>query len=222
MMKVAIIDYGAGNLRSAAKAFERIAREEGMDIAVDITGKADQVAAADRLVLPGDGAFADCMHGLAAIDGMSEALEEAVIHRARPFLGVCVGMQLMAERGLEFGECSGLGWIGGQVEALPVIEGGPQLPHMGWNDFDHIADHPVLTGIRPGDHAYFVHSYHFRATDPAHVLADVEFSSPVSAVSGGAVTAIIGRDNIIGTQFHPEKSQATGLRLLKNFLHWNP
>ena len=184
------------------------------------------MAAAGRIVLPGVGAFADCMRGLTSLAGMAEALDEAVRRKARPFLGVCVGMQLMAGRGLEHGDHAGLGWVPGQVSRLEPAGGSLKIPHMGWNDLrippDQAADqavglaagHPVLAGIRTGDHAYFVHSYGFSCTEPAHLLATVDY--------GGPVTAVIGRDNMVGTQFHPEKSQATGLRLITNFLKWRP
>jgi len=223
MSSVAIIDYGSGNLRSAAKAFERAAAEAGTGQRIDVTADPAVVAAADRVVLPGVGAFADCRRGLGAIDGMIEALEQAVIAGGRPFLGICVGMQLMATRGLEHGETAGFGWIPGEVVAIePVPEpGGPALkiPHMGWNELDiRASGHPLFeglsvdTGARP--HAYFVHSYHLRADDPAQVLATVAY--------GGAITAAVGRDNLAGTQFHPEKSQEVGLRLIANFLRWKP
>ena len=212
-MTTVIIDYGSGNLRSAAKAFERAARENGGDT-VAVSAAPDAVRAADRVVLPGVGAFADCRAGLLALDGMAEALEAAVIARGRPFLGICVGMQLMATQGLEHGRHDGFDWVPGAVEALTPAPGRP-VPHMGWNDLNiRRSDHPVLAGVETGAHAYFVHSYAFRAADPAHVLAETDYGTPVAAV--------VGRDNMIGTQFHPEKSQATGLRLIANFMSWTP
>lgn len=214
-MTVAIIDYGSGNLRSAAKAFERAIREAGRDEAVEVTADPGAVRAADRVVLPGVGAFADCKAGLLGLPGMIEALTEAVMDKGRPFLGICVGMQLMAEIGREHGEHAGLGWIPGAVEALAPNDPALKIPHMGWNQLEIAASgHPVLAGIEPGAHAYFVHSYAIRCGDPAHVLATVDY--------GGPVTAMIGRDNMVGTQFHPEKSQRTGLRLIGNFLNWRP
>ncbi len=212
-MTTAIIDYGSGNLRSAAKAFERAARENGGD-AIVVTASPDVVRGADRIVLPGVGAFADCRAGLLALDGMAAALTAAVIDGGRPFLGICVGMQLMATQGLEHGTHDGFGWIPGTVEALTPAPGRP-VPHMGWNDLRvNTPDHPVLAGVETGAHAYFVHSYAFNAADPAHVLAETDYGVPVAAV--------IGRDNLVGTQFHPEKSQETGLRLIANFLSWTP
>ncbi len=219
-MTVAIIDYGSGNLHSAAKAFRRAAREGGGERIV-ITADAGQVAVADRVVLPGVGAFADCLAGLKAVGGMMAALEEAVVNRARPFLGMCVGMQLMATRGLEDGVHKGFGWIDGDV--APLAEGKAQagglpvyrIPHMGWNDLNvTAASHPLFAGIESGAHVYFVHSYHFMCKKPDDVLATVDY--------GGPITAVVGRDNLAGTQFHPEKSQATGLRLIANFLEWRP
>jgi glutamine amidotransferase len=220
-MTVAIIDYGSGNLRSAAKAFERAARESGTNERVVVTSSPAEVAAADRIVLPGVGAFADCRRGLDAVPGMVDALTDSVIGKGRPFLGICVGMQLMAERGLEHGEHAGLGWLQGNVVAL-TPEGvdspggiGFRVPHMGWNDLNIAAvSHPVFAGIPAGGHAYFVHSYHMQCHNPGHVLATVAY--------GQTVTAVVGRDNIVGTQFHPEKSQDMGLRFIANFLAWRP
>jgi glutamine amidotransferase len=212
-----VIDYGSGNLRSAAKAFERAVVEGGHDIRILVTGDASDVAKADRIVLPGVGAFADCRRGLDAVPGLVEALEAQVIRRGRPFLGICVGMQLMAERGLEFETTRGLGWIRGDVVAIPPGTGTAALkvPHMGWNDLAiRCPDHPVLAGIESSRHAYFVHSFKVEPTDPAECLASVAY--------GGDVAAVIGRDNLVGTQFHPEKSQETGLRLIGNFLSWRP
>ena len=214
VMKVAIVDYGSGNLRSAAKAFERMAAEEGIAARVEVTDEPETVALADRVVLPGVGAFADCRRGLAAVPGLEAALREAVIARARPFLGICVGMQLMAERGREFETTEGLGWIGGEVIAIEPRDPDLKIPHMGWNEIVSRAAHPLLAGLAVGAHAYFVHSYHYRLADPAHLLADTDY--------GGHLAAVIGRDNLAGTQFHPEKSQEAGLRLIGNFLRWRP
>ncbi|SDE19968.1 imidazole glycerol phosphate synthase subunit HisH [Rhodospira trueperi] len=214
-MTIAIIDYGSGNLRSAAKAFERAALECQLDQTILVTDDADAVARADRIVLPGVGAFADCRRGLAAVDGMIDALTEAVLNKGRPFLGICVGMQLMAREGHEHGTTPGLGWIDGTVEAIRPADSALKVPHMGWNDLVlGDAAHPVLEGLRSGDHAYFVHSYHLEVDDPKQVLVTVDY--------GGLVTAMVGRDTMVGTQFHPEKSQATGLRLITNFLRWTP
>ena len=213
-MTVALIDYGAGNLRSAEKGLERVAHEIGRDQKVLLTRDPDVVVKADRVVLPGDGAFPFCRKGVAGIDGMDEALTEFVTERGRPFLGICVGMQLLATRGLEHGTHEGLGWIPGEVVALTPSDPALKVPHMGWNELRPQAEHPLLAGIGAGSHVYFVHSYHFRAQRPAHVLATVDY--------GGPIAAVIGRDNLAGTQFHPEKSQAAGLRLLSNFLAWSP
>ncbi|WP_430437566.1 imidazole glycerol phosphate synthase subunit HisH [Oceanibaculum nanhaiense] len=213
--RAVIIDYGSGNLRSAAKAFERSARDNGIDAEVIVSAEAAALATASHIVLPGVGAFADCKRGLTAVPGMIEALEAQVIQGGKPFLGICVGMQLMADRGLEFETSQGLGWIPGDVVALTPSNKTLKVPHMGWNELEMKgADHPVLAGIRSGDHAYFVHSYHLAASDPAQLLATVDY--------GGPVTAIVGRDNLVGTQFHPEKSQEAGLRLIANFLGWRP
>ena len=213
-MKTAIIDYGSGNLRSAAKAFERASRESGRNATIVVTRRPDEVIAADRIVLPGVGAFRACRQGLAAVDGMIDALREAVVAQGRPFLGICVGMQLMAGKGLEHGETEGLGWIEGDVVPLQPADPALKIPHMGWNELELDRPHPLFDGIASGQHAYFVHSYHLAAASPAHVLATVDY--------GGPVTAVVGRDNMIGTQFHPEKSQETGLQLIKNFLRWKP
>ncbi|MGH6983907.1 MAG: imidazole glycerol phosphate synthase subunit HisH [Stellaceae bacterium] len=213
-MSMVLIDYGSGNLRSAAKAFERAAREEGLEGAVTVTGDARALASADRIVLPGVGAFADCKRGLAALPGMIEALHEAVIVRGRPFLGICVGMQLMATVGREFETVDGLGWIPGEVVAIAPDDTALKIPHMGWNELKLAAAHPLLAGLKNADHAYFVHSYQMRAREPRHVMATVDY--------GGPVTAAVGRDNLFGVQFHPEKSQTTGLRLIANFLRWRP
>ncbi|MBU6508218.1 MAG: imidazole glycerol phosphate synthase subunit HisH [Alphaproteobacteria bacterium] len=213
-MSTALIDYGSGNLRSAAKAIERVAREQELDAAVTVTSDARALAAADRIVLPGVGAFADCMRGLAALPGMIAALHETVIVRGRPFLGICVGMQLMATIGREFETVDGLGWIPGEVVAIAPTDPTLKIPHMGWNELKLAAAHPVLAGLKTGDHAYFVHSYQLAAREPRSVMATVDY--------GGPITAAVGRDNLFGVQFHPEKSQATGLRLIANFLRWKP
>lgn len=213
-MIVAIVDYGSGNLRSAAKAFERAAAETGIAAEITVTSTPEAVAGADSVVLPGVGAFADCRRGLAAVPGLEDALSEAVVSRARPFLGICVGMQLMAERGCEFETIAGLGWIGGEIVALEPADPTLKIPHMGWNELAVRQRHPLLDGIEPGAHAYFVHSYHFRLADDADRLADTDY--------GGPVAAVVGRGNLAGTQFHPEKSQEAGLRLIGNFLRWRP
>ena len=215
--RVAIIDYGSGNLRSAVKAFERAAHETGK--AADITLSADpaMVARADRIVLPGVGAYADCAHGLAAIPDMGEALEEAVRVRGQPFLGICVGMQLMSTRGLEKTMTQGFDWIPGDVVEMVPDDPALKIPQIGWNTIEPTRAHPLLDGIRTGPdglHAYFVHSYHLVAADPQTVLATSDY--------GGPVTAIVGKDNMLGTQFHPEKSQKLGLALIANFLRWMP
>lgn len=217
-MTVAIIDYGSGNLRSAAKSLERAAKEAGGG-PVRVTDDPTVVRDADRVVLPGVGAFGDCRAGLHALPGMVEALIDFVETRQRPFLGICVGMQLMASRGLEHGSHAGFGWIPGDVVALePGADSGScalKVPHMGWNLLQLEAeDHPVLADLPQPSYVYFVHSFHLRPADPAHLLASVDY--------GERVTAIVGRDNLIGTQFHPEKSQAAGLRFLGNFLRWCP
>ncbi|MBK8909360.1 MAG: imidazole glycerol phosphate synthase subunit HisH [Rhodospirillales bacterium] len=215
IVSVAIIDYGSGNLRSAAKAFERATADAGRSEDVLVTSDPHAVRPADHIVLPGVGAFGDCRRGLDAIAGMTDALEDAVLLRGRPFLGICVGMQLMAETGLEHGSHPGLGWIPGQVAPLKPSDPQLKIPHMGWNELDlRASDHPVFAALPPAPHAYFVHSFGFLPSDPTHILATVDY--------GGAVTAVIGRDNIVGTQFHPEKSQSVGLRLIANFLDWRP
>ena len=216
-MSVVIVDYGSGNLHSAAKAFERAAREEGLAQAIVVTRDPEEVARADRVVLPGVGAFADCRRGLDAVGGMVEALNESVRGRGRPFLGVCVGMQLMAERGREYEVTQGLGWIPGEVERIAPADPDLKIPHMGWNTLDTHRPHPLLEGIRvgpEGQHAYFVHSFHLKPTAPADLVAEADY--------GGPVTAVVGRDSMVGTQFHPEKSQRLGLRLIANFLKWKP
>jgi imidazole glycerol-phosphate synthase subunit HisH len=213
-MTTAIIDYGSGNLCSAAKAFERAAGESGVAEPIVVTSRPEEVAAADRLVLPGVGAFADCRRGLAAVPGLEAALREAVIGRGRPFLGICVGMQLMAECGREFETVAGLGWIPGEVVAIEPSRPDLKIPHMGWNEIEPRRAHPVLAGLPAGTHAYFVHSYHFRPARAADCLAETDYGAPLAAA--------VGRDNLIGTQFHPEKSQMAGLRLIANFLQWRP
>jgi glutamine amidotransferase len=213
-VRVAIVDCGSGNLRSAAKAFERAAAENQISAEIKVTSAPDAVAAADRIVLPGVGAFADCRCGLAAVSGLEEALHEAVILRGRPFLGICVGMQLTAERGREFVTTNGLGWIGGEVVAIEPSDPALKIPHMGWNEIEPRTAHPLLTGISRGAHTYFVHSYHFALAEPSDLVAVTDY--------GGPLSAIIGRDNVAGTQFHPEKSQEAGLRLIRNFLRWHP
>jgi glutamine amidotransferase len=213
-MTVAIVDYGSGNLRSAAKAFERAARESGADDRVLVTANPREVAAADRIVLPGVGAFADCRAGLYGVPGMVDALQREVIERGKPFLGICVGMQLMATRGVEYGIHAGLDWIKGDVVRIEPGRDHLKIPHMGWNELLELAPHPLLQGINPRDHAYFVHSFQLEAAQPETVLAITTY--------GGPITAMVGRDNLAGTQFHPEKSQATGLRLIGNFLRWKP
>ena len=209
MSLTALIDYGSGNLRSAEKALARAGAAE-----IAVTDDPAVVAKAERIVLPGVGAFADCMNGVKSIPGMVEALQDAVLKRGRPFLGICVGMQLLASVGREFGDHAGLGWIDGEVVRLTASDATLKIPHMGWNELKIERPHPLLAGIETGAHVYFVHSYEFRAKDEADVLATTDY--------GGALSAMIARGNIAGTQFHPEKSQAVGLRLLKNFLDWKP
>jgi imidazole glycerol-phosphate synthase subunit HisH len=214
-MVVAIIDYGSGNLHSAAKAFERAARDTGDRIVV--TADADTVAKAERIVLPGVGAFADCRRGLDAVPGMVEVLNEAVMERGKPFLGICVGCQLMAERGLEKETSEGLGWIAGDVVEITPADPELKIPHMGWNSLDVVHEHPILAGIPTGDEgldAYFVHSFHLAPREEDDLVASTDY--------GGPLTAIVGRDNFVGTQFHPEKSQTLGLKLIANFLKWKP
>jgi glutamine amidotransferase len=216
-MRVAIIDYGSGNLRSATKAFERASREAGIGAEIDLTADAGRVRSADRIVLPGVGAYADCRAGLDAVPGMVEALEEVVTAKGRPFLGICVGMQLMSERGLEKTVTRGLGWIAGDVKVIEPSDPALKVPQIGWNTLRLTRDHPLFAGIPTGErglHAYFVHSYHLDAKNEADVLALADY--------GGPVTAAVARDNRAGTQFHPEKSQALGLALIANFLKWKP
>lgn len=212
-MLTVLIDYAAGNLHSAEKAFQRMARETGAGEVI-VSGRAEDVARADRIVLPGDGAFPACMSALRAETGLFEALVEAVEVRARPFLGICVGMQLMARMGHEYEEVPGLGWIDGEVRRIAPADASLKVPHMGWNDLVIDRPHPVLDGLATGDHAYFVHSYQMVVGDPSQLIAHCDY--------GGPVTAIVGRDTMVGTQFHPEKSQAAGLRLIGNWLEWRP
>ena len=214
-MNIVVIDYGSGNLRSVAKALERAAAASGDPNDVIVTGDADLVRRADRIVLPGVGAFGDCLAGLNGLTGMREALTEMVLKGGRPFLGICVGMQLLAERGLEHGDHEGFGWIKGDVTPLEVVDKSFKIPHMGWNELVIVTEqHPVLAGIVTGAHAYFVHSFAFRCGSNKAMMASVEY--------GGQLAAMVGRDNIVGTQFHPEKSQETGSQLLRNFLRWRP
>jgi glutamine amidotransferase len=217
MMSVAIIDYGSGNLHSAHKAFERAASESGLGDNIFVTSDPEAVRKADRIVLPGVGAFADCRRGLDAVPGMVAAMTEAVQHKGRPFLGICVGMQLLADRGLEHVTTDGLGWIGGDVVEIKPNDALLKIPHMGWNTLDQTAKHPLLAGIPTGPegwHAYFVHSFHVNPSDTNDVMATASY--------GGTITALVAKDNVAGTQFHPEKSQKLGLALIANFLRWRP
>lgn len=218
---IAIIDYGSGNLRSAAKAFAHVMKEEGLAGNVIITGEADKVASADRIVLPGQGAFGDCISGLKKVDGMVDALEENVLRRGKPFFGICVGMQLLADRGLEFGDHKGLGWIPGDVVPMKPNDRSLKIPHMGWNEMycDGEDIHPVLQSVtkRPDGQLsdfYFVHSFVFECKDRKNVAGLCDY--------GGPFVAMVAKDNMIGTQFHPEKSQSAGLELIRGFLHWKP
>jgi len=216
-VSVAIVDYGSGNLHSAAKAFERAAQDVGLQQPIVVTNDPSVVAAADRVVLPGVGAFADCRRGLDAVNGMVAALEEAVRRKGRPFFGICVGMQLLAERGREYEVTPGLGWIAGEVDRIAPSDPNLKIPHMGWNTLNVDRAHPLLDGLMLGPqglHAYFVHSYELKVADRADLVAEADY--------GGPVTAIVARDNIVGTQFHPEKSQRLGLALIANFLKWKP
>lgn len=212
-MSTVIVDYESGNLHSAEKAFQRMAQEGGHG-AVTVTSDPDVIRRADRIVLPGDGAFAACRAALFDHRGVFEAIDEAVNTHARPFMGICIGMQMLASTGLEHGATPGFDWIGGTVGPLTPGDPGLKVPHMGWNDLVLHGTHPVLAGVTTGQHAYFVHSYQFRVANPAHLLAHADYGEPV--------TAVVGRDTIIGTQFHPEKSQATGLAMIANFLRWTP
>jgi imidazole glycerol-phosphate synthase subunit HisH len=216
-MSVAIVDYGSGNLHSAAKAFERAARECGYAEPIVVTSDPDAVGRAERVVLPGVGAFADCRRGLDAVSGMVEALNDRVRRQGRPFLGICVGMQLMAERGREYEVTEGLGWIPGEVDRITPSDPSLKIPHMGWNTLNQIRPHKLIDGIPVGPqglHAYFVHSFHLKTAEPSSLVAQADY--------GGPVTAIVGRDTAVGTQFHPEKSQKLGLKLIANFLRWKP
>jgi imidazole glycerol-phosphate synthase subunit HisH len=216
-VSVAIVDYGSGNLHSAAKAFERASRDLGSAMPIEVTSDPAKVAAASRVVLPGVGAFADCRRGLDEIDGMIEALNETVLQRGRPFFGICVGMQLMAERGREYQVTPGLGWIAGEVDRIAPSDASLKIPHMGWNTLDMLKPHALLDEIPLGPdglHAYFVHSYELKPQKRSDLVAQADY--------GGALTAIVGRDNMVGTQFHPEKSQRLGLKLIANFLKWAP
>lgn len=216
-MSVVIVDYQSGNLHSAAKAFERAARESGSSLKVVVSSDPEAVRSADRIVLPGVGAFGDCYRGLSETPGMIEALKEAVFARGRPFFGICVGMQMLADRGLEHGVHQGLGWIAGEVDLIEPSERSLKIPHMGWNTLNYAREHALMEGIPGGAdgwHAYFVHSYQFKPADEADVVARTNY--------GGPVTALIARKNIAGSQFHPEKSQKLGLKLISNFLRWRP
>jgi glutamine amidotransferase len=216
-MSVAIVDYGSGNLHSAAKAFERAARESGHTQPIVVTNDPASVARADRVVLPGVGAFADCRRGLDEIPGMIDALEQSVRKKGRPFFGICVGMQLMAERGREYQVTPGLGWIAGEVDRITPSDPDLKIPHMGWNTLSMLKTHPLLDEIplgHDGLHAYFVHSYELKTARRGDLVAQADY--------GGPLTAIVGRDNMVGTQFHPEKSQRLGLALIANFLKWSP
>lgn len=216
-MTVAIVDYGSGNLHSAAKAFERAAHDTGLDQPIVVTSDPRTVASADRVVLPGVGAFADCRRGLEAVDGMVAALDEAVRRKGRPFFGICVGMQLLAERGREYEVTEGLGWIAGEVDRITPDNPDLKIPHMGWNTLNVARPHKLVEGLNLGPqglHAYFVHSYELKVAQRSDLLAEAEY--------GGPLTAIVARDNIVGTQFHPEKSQKLGLALIANFLKWKP
>ncbi len=212
-MTTVIVDYESGNLHSAEKAFQRMAQETGAG-EVRVTSDPETIRRAARIVLPGDGAFPACRTELYDHRGVFEAMEEAVLQHGRPFLGICIGMQMLATRGMEYAETPGFDWIGGTVTRITPADPTLKVPHMGWNDLAIDHPHPIFDGVETGDHAYFVHSYHFRVADPAHLLAHAEY--------GEAVTAVVGRDNIVGTQFHPEKSQKTGLRMIANFLGWTP
>lgn len=214
-MKVVVVDYGSGNLRSVAKALSLAVLDINREYEVVVSADPNILRCSDYIVLPGVGAFGDCFAGLSAINGMMEALNDAVIFNGRPFLGICVGMQLMAERSIEHGDFAGLGWIRGEVVPIDLADKRQKIPHMGWNELTRgPTDHPVLTSLMNGDHAYFVHSFAMQCANRKNVLVTTEY--------GGLIAAIVGRDNLIGTQFHPEKSQATGIALLRNFLQWRP
>jgi glutamine amidotransferase len=216
-VSLVIIDYGSGNLHSAAKAFERASRDSGTDVRIVVSSDPQELRRAERIVLPGVGAFRDCRNGIMAVPGLRETLQEQVIAQAKPFLGICVGMQLMATRGLEHDETEGFGWIAGDVKMIKPRSSSFKVPHMGWNTLEQRRPHPLLDGIPIGEsgfHAYFVHSYHLDPADAADVVAITEH--------GATLTAMVARANLAGTQFHPEKSQTLGLRLLANFLRWRP
>lgn len=212
-MLTAIIDYDSGNLHSAEKAFQRMAAETNSGEVI-VTSKPEDVLRADRVVLPGDGAFPACKAELFDHTGLFEACEEAVVAKGRPFMGICIGMQMLSTTGHEYKDTAGFDWIGGDVVKIEPSDPTLKVPHMGWNDLVIDTQHAVLEGVKTGDHAYFVHSYHFRVKNPAHLLAHVDYAEKI--------TAIVGRDNLIGMQFHPEKSQKTGLRMIANFLNWKP
>ena len=214
MSRVALIDYGSGNLRSAEKALARAAREGATGHEIVVTNKPEDVIAAERVVLPGVGAFADCMRGVSSISGMVEALEEKIRVQGAPFLGICFGMQLLADVGREHGDHEGLGWIPGEVVRLEPSEHKLKIPHMGWNTLSLLQPHALFEGMADGTDVYFVHSYYLRPNKPEYILAATDY--------GGSIPAVVGRDNIVGTQFHPEKSQAVGLQLLERFLQWRP
>jgi glutamine amidotransferase len=216
-LSTAIVDYGSGNLHSAAKAFERAAHDAGIGQSIVVTNDPDAVASADRVVLPGVGAFADCRRGLDAVDGMVAALDDAVRKKGRPFFGICVGMQLLAERGREYEVTDGLGWIAGEVDRITPADPQLKIPHMGWNTLNVTRPHKLVEGLNLGSqglHAYFVHSYELKVAQRTDLVAEADY--------GGLLTAIVARDNIVGTQFHPEKSQKLGLAVIANFLKWKP
>ncbi len=212
-MTTVIVDYESGNLHSAEKAFQRMAGEAGVGKVV-VTSDPDVIRRADRVVLPGDGAFPACRQALFDHRGVFEAIEEVVVTGGKPFMGICIGMQMMASLGMEYAETPGFDWIGGRIVPISPGDAALKVPHMGWNDLTIDQPHPVFDGIETGQHAYFVHSYHFDVADAAHLLAHVDYGTPI--------TAVVGRENLIGTQFHPEKSQDTGLRMIANFLNWAP
>jgi len=213
-MKIAIVDYGAGNIRSAVRAFTHVAQQAGIAAEVSVVDTPEAILAADRIVLPGDGAFADCIGALRARSAMAEALEEAVRKNGRPFFGICVGMQLLATEGLEYGAHAGLNWIPGSVSHIAPSDPALKVPHMGWNELTLSRPHPVTAGLEPGAHAYFIHSYHLVPKAPEAVIGEAEH--------GGRIVAIVADQTVVGTQFHPEKSQATGLSIIANFLKWSP
>ena len=210
-MRVVVVDYGSGNLQSVMQSLQAAAHKSDQDIEFTLSDRTEDVAAADRIVLPGVGSFSDCARNLRAVDGMEDALNDAVLSRAIPFLGICVGMQLMADQGFEDGQADGLGWIPGHVEKIEAD--GLKIPHMGWNSLS-LKPHPVFAGIDQGHAVYFVHSYHLKATQQQDILAEMNY--------GGPLVAAIGRDNMIGMQFHPEKSQHIGQIMLTNWLNWKP